>query len=367
MLEKPNVAVLIVLRQFLESFAYKRNQQKLELQQSAPAAPVNSTLRRIAFHCSTLTPMRLTCTIETLTLRRHISMLRQKWLSHTHPVTGEPDAPAGVCYLPDLSVLRFEGNDAATFLQGYVTCDTQKLSPKRLQPAAVCNLQGRVVFNGWCVRADDAEKGPVDLIVHRSLAPRVASFLEAYLRFSRTSLADMGEDILVFGYLANDPPPGALRISEDIGLLLADDLEKAEKIWHDLPHAPTEVWQAHRLAEGWPLISTPTSESFLPQMLDLDRLGAISFDKGCYLGQEIVARAQHRGKVKRRLARLNWTGPEAPAAGTEVTHADDASRACGTLVEAARLSEHGGIAIAVIAEAAPDELRVGECRLSARG
>jgi folate-binding protein YgfZ len=294
-------------------------------------------------------------------------MLREQWLSQIHQESGEPDATTGVCHLPDLSVVRFAGSDAATFLQGYLTCDTTTLSSARLQPGAVCNLQGRVVFNGWCAQTSDAPNGPVDLIVHRSLTPRVASFLEAYLRFSRTRLEDLRDDVLVFGYLGDRPPPQTRLISEEIGLLLADNLEDAEEIWREFPHAPTERWHARRLDAGWPLISTPTSESFLPQMLDLDRLGAISLDKGCYLGQEIVARAQHRGKVKRRLARLDWSGPEPPAPGVHVTYADDASHACGTVVESATLSEHAGVAIAVLANDAPERLCAGECGLSARG
>ncbi len=366
MLEEPNVAVPLDFRQIVEPFEHERNEQELELQQSAPAAPVDSTVSCIAIHCSTLPPMRLTFTLETPTRRLHISMLRQKWLSRIAQESGEPDATAGVCYLPDLSVIRFDGKDADTFLQGYVTCDTRTLSAKRLQPAAVCNLQGRVVFNGWCVLVNDAGNGPVDLVVHRSLAPRVASFLDAYLRFSRTSLSDMGDEVLVFGYLGDDPPKQALSIGEKIALLLADDLEAAEKIWHDLPHSSAGQWQGRRLDAGLPLVSAPTSESFLPQMLDLDRLGAISFDKGCYLGQEIVARAQHRGKVKRRLVRLNWAGPESPPAGAEVTPADDADRPCGTLIESAKLSERGGIAVAVLANDAPDQLSAGACQLSFR-
>ncbi len=291
-------------------------------------------------------------------------MLRQHWQSHALPERCEPNARWGVCYLPDLSVVRFEGSDAATFLQGYLTCDTASLSSTRLQPAAVCNLQGRVVFNGWCAPATDADGGPVDLIVHHSLAARVATFLDAYLKFSRTSLADLGDDVLVFGYRDEDPPPGARPIGEDIGLLLASTLEDAEKVWNDRPHLPAEAWRALRMVAGWPIVSAQTSESFLPQMLHLDRLGAISFDKGCYLGQEIVARAQHRGKVKRRLARLGWSGPDAPAAGTELSGADDPGRACGTLVESATLSEHAGIALAVLANDAPGELRAGDCQLS---
>lgn len=311
--------------------------------------------------------MRLTCTLETVTPRRHISMLREQWLSQALPDGGEPNARTGVCYLPDLTIVRFEGKDADTFLQGYLTCDTTSLSPEHLQPAAVCNLQGRVVFNGWCMPGTNVANGSVDFIVHRSLAPRVASFLEAYLRFSRTRLADLGEEVLIFGYVADRLPPDAFSIGEDIGLLLADSIEAARKIWQGLPHVPADRWRARLLEAGWPIISAPTSESFLPQMLDLDKLGAISFDKGCYLGQEIVARAQHRGKVKRRLARLKWSGPEAPAAGAEVTAADADSRSWGTLIDSASLAEQHGTCLAVLADDAPESLRAGECELAAEG
>ena len=309
--------------------------------------------------------MGLTCILESVTPRHHISMLRQHWLSQALPEGGEPDAQTGVCYLPDLSVVRFEGSDAGAFLQGYLTCDTQALSSTSLQPAAVCNLKGRVVFNGWCILANDTESGPVDLIVHRTLAPRVASFLEAYLRFSRTSLRDMADDVLVFGYVGDRPPSDTRMVSDEVGLLLVESLEAAERTWQELPHVPAGTWRARLLDAGWPLVSAATSESFLLQMLDLDRLGAISFDKGCYLGQEIVARAQHRGKVKRRLTRLSWSGPQTPAAGAEVTSTDETDRSWGTLVDAAPLSDHHGTCLAVVADDAPDPLRAGECELRA--
>jgi folate-binding Fe-S cluster repair protein YgfZ len=88
-------------------------------------------------------------------------------------------------------------------------------------------------------------------------------------------------------------------------------------------------------------------------MLDLERVGAVNFDKGCYLGQEIVARAQHRGQVKRQLQRLDWSGPTAPQAGARFGTAENPTRNLGTIIAAVTISSGTGACLAVVANDAP--------------
>ncbi len=123
-----------------------------------------------------------------------------------------------------------------------------------------------------------------------------------------------------------------------------------------------ETWLASLAADGIPLVSAAVTGEFLPQMLNLDALDAVDFRKGCYLGQEVVARAQHRGRVKRRLARLTWRGAAAPEPGADVT--DDAGKPQGVVVQSARHGDGGGLALAVLRTDPPPALRQGETVLT---
>jgi len=271
------------------------------------------------------------------------------------------DAAAGLAYLRELAVVRFQGADVDRFLQGYLTCDTADLRPGQLTPTALCSLKGRVVMNGWCTPLADEEA--VLLVLHQSLTARLAEFLKAYLQFSRTRLEDHGGDTLVFGSLDVETEAG-LRLDARRRLFLASDLDAAGALWDAHAHLAEDAWYASLAEDGIPLVSAPVSEKFLPQMLDLERLGAVDFEKGCYLGQEVVARAQHRGQVKRRLTRLVWQGAAPPPPGSEVTDAD--GKALGTIVQGVRADADGGPALAVLSREIPHVLRQGDLRLGPR-
>lgn len=256
----------------------------------------------------------------------------------------EATEPRGFAYVPDLRVAEFVGSDVRRFLQGYLTCDVLALPGDRFQAAAVCNLKGRVVVNGW-VTAADAER--VRFVVHASLLDGLESMLRVYLRFSRTRLVDRRDDCLVFAGWGADAP--GMPIDARRRLLLAEDLAAAEAVWANQPHRSAAAWDDELIMAGLPLVSAPTSDQFLPQMLDLPALGAVDFAKGCYLGQEIVARAQHRGQVKRHLTRLQWRGPARPAPGDTLVDAAGRSRAI-VLQSAVRgdAAASAGVALAVV-------------------
>jgi folate-binding protein YgfZ len=170
-------------------------------------------------------------------------------------------------------MIRFTGTDAEKFLQGYLTVDTTALTD-RWQLTALCNIKGRVVASGWVQRTEAG----VDWVLHASLTERVMEFLAPYLRFAKTSAS-----------VAQEP----------IGYRLTPELVFAGVSGGESD--ATEALMAHLYAERIVLVDSTSSERHLPQMLGLTDIGAVSFSKGCYLGQEVVARAQHRGEVKRRL------------------------------------------------------------------
>ena len=269
-----------------------------------------------------------------------VTMLRSRWQSYLTSVVRRPTGNSGVCYLPELALLRFTGRDAMTFLQGYLTSDAFALSEDRLSPTALCNLKGRVVANGWCSKRGN----DVDLIVHQSLTGPLIGFLKNYLVFSKTKLQDCSASHLIFGCI--DASTGAgLHFGDGQTLHLVEELEAARELYEAAIPLAHSQWASRLIVDEIALVSLPVSERFLPQMLALERSGAVDFDKGCYLGQEVVARAQHRGRVKRELATLTWKG-EPPAAGTEF-HTTD-SLTSGVVIQADGTTAAGGRCLAVV-------------------
>ncbi len=200
---------------------------------------------------------------------------------------------------PDVTWLQLTGPGAEDFLQGYLTCDCRRINARQATPMALCTLKGRVLASGWAIAHDDG----VALIVHASLAERVIAFLKPYVTFSKCNLSIVDGAVQV-------ATSGQFLLHEDIHATLVPERPIPATTATDL----CATLQSKLIDARFAFVSAPVSETFLPQMLGLDAAGAVDFDKGCYLGQEIVARAQHRGEVKRRLTTFTFTDP-APAIG----------------------------------------------------
>jgi folate-binding protein YgfZ len=222
--------------------------------------------------------------------------------------------------LPFLAVLRFSGPDAATFLQGQVTQDTRLLDDGRTLLAAVNNPQGRVVA---LLRLRRGEHG-VDALLPADLAETVAARLRRFVLRARVDVR-VAEDLHV-AWAPMDPSripaeaPGAAPAGFDYApgrRVVATSATLLNELTPP-PGAPaaaeTEaLWWSQDVAAGLPQVFAASSEAFVPQMLNLDLLDAISFNKGCYTGQEIVARTQNLGRIKRRTARFRLPdGPMLP-------------------------------------------------------
>ena len=236
-----------------------------------------------------------------------------------------------------LTELTLAGPDAAKFLQGYLTCDADTLAEGVGTPMAYCNIKGRVLANGWARGRPDR----VGLIVHATAVEALSEHLSKYLVFARSQLGS--------------PAPQALLPSEHDG----DGIELRPFGWRLVPAAAADApADLDRLCidAGFAVVSAPVSERFLPQMLGLTDIGAVHFDKGCYLGQEVVARAQYRGEVKRRIRRYRYRG-ERPAAGS-------ATSPSGVVVHVAEDDGDGGLALVVTGSSA-SELSGPDCVLEA--
>jgi len=235
----------------------------------------------------------------------------------------EPTQSFQTALLPFLGVLRIGGEDAARFLQGQLTNDTRLLADGRTQLTACNTPQGRVVALLRLRQADDA----IYALLPRDLAATVTASLRRFVLRAKVDL-QIATDLQVAWvagtptplpestateFVSFDYAPGRPVIAAHGATLDAMAGPSHEPAQPDIANE----WRAADIAAGLPQVFAATSGSFVPQMLNLDRLDAISFTKGCYTGQEIVARTQHLGRIKRRTLRYRLPpGPElAPLAG----------------------------------------------------
>jgi tRNA-modifying protein YgfZ len=290
----------------------------------------------------------------------------------------DADASATRCVdLNHLTALQLIGPDASTFLQGYLTCDLTTLEPSRALLGAYCNIKGRVVADATVLLTQDHPT----LVTHGSLREAVTSSLRKYLAFSRSKFAPAESAPILLGIVnPHDPalPSAPLTVSPFRGgwaialpggpkrVLLALPPDAATTTWLEY-EARTEttdaaLWDLLDVRAGIAHVCAPTSEVFLPQMLDYDQLGAVSFTKGCYLGQEIVARTQHLGRPKRHLHALTWHGSPMPVIGEALNNAN--GNRAGTLVNAASTAPNAGEALAVLNDAVEGPLHAGTVKFA---
>jgi|HubBroStandDraft_6_1064221.scaffolds.fasta_scaffold232161_1 folate-binding protein YgfZ len=243
---------------------------------------------------------------------------------------------------PDcLGVLRARGTDVVQFLQGQLSNDLTRLGPERSLLAGYHNPQGRVLA---LLRLVHIAGDDLALILPRELIAPLMNRLTKFILRARVRLADdsgawrVTPAVLAPHATSLPPSPLLPRLSgavARVGQTLAVCVGESPARWlllaaHDAPAAlPTgcvaaapHSWQRLQIAAGVPQVYAATSEAFVAQMLNLDVLGAIAFDKGCYTGQEVIARAHYRGRVKRRMQRFVTRGPGALHAGDSGTLTD---------------------------------------------
>ena len=222
--------------------------------------------------------------------------------------------PAAPRALTALSVLSVSGRDAASFLQGQLTNDVQLLADGRTQLAACNTPQGRVVALVRLRRVGDV----IHALLPSELAGPLATRLRRFVLRARVELV-VRPDLRV-AWIATGGvealPPGAVTFQHAPGRLAVAATDEAwtAALGRAFPNEPaaTADWVAADIADGLPQVFAATSEAFVPQMLNLDLLDGISFRKGCYTGQEIVARTQHLGRIKRRTFRYRLAPGPAP-------------------------------------------------------
>jgi folate-binding protein YgfZ len=276
-----------------------------------------------------------------------------------------------LCALHDLGILEVTGAQSRNFLQGQTTADFATADAGVLR-GACCNPQGRVFTLFTAVASAQGYL----LVMPRALVESSRTTLGRYAALSRVGLEDASAAYRVLGLAGPDREAtlAAAGLGADGGpaadgtLTFAHDADRhlvlvpaaaAPGRWRELAVRARPVgaplWHLADIRAGIVNLAPETREQFLPQMLDLHRHGAVSFTKGCYTGQEVVARSQYRGKLKRHLRRLAIASAGPPRPGTEI-RSPDSPQAAGTVLEAVATGADRCEALAVLqagAEANP--------------
>ncbi|PRW91704.1 folate-binding protein YgfZ [Pseudomonas simiae] len=274
------------------------------------------------------------------------------------------------CPLSHEGVLAVRGADAAKFLQGQLTCNLNYLSDTQASLGARCTQKGRMQSSFRILLQGD---GVVLAMATELLEPQLAD-LKKYAVFSKSKLTDESAAWVRFGLMNAEPAltslglelPAetdsvvrndtliAIRVSPDRAELWVP-AEQADAVRNQLAATLEQTdlneWLLGQIRAGIGQVMPQTRELFIPQMLNLQAVGGVSFKKGCYTGQEIVARMQYLGKLKRRLYRLSFDAPEMPEPGTPLFSPSHTS-AIGEVVIAAKTDQTVELLAVLQAEAA---------------
>ena len=273
--------------------------------------------------------------------------------------------PEGAVRLHDWGVIRAQGAEAAKFLHSQLTQDVEHLPQGEVKLAGYCSAKGRLLasFVMW-------RRGPEDVLLACSadLLPSVLKRLSMFVLRAKCKLSDASAELPLWG-LAGPAATATKAIGTIEGELLPlpnavvarEPVARALWVGAFEPAGPvldTEAWRWLEVHSGVARIVAATSGQFVPQMVNLELVGGVNFQKGCYPGQEIVARSQYRGSLKRRAYVLESTAPLHPA--QEVYLAGEAEQPAGMVALAGSWGgRHAGLVEMKIAALAAGTLHAG--------
>ena len=260
----------------------------------------------------------------------------------------------GIAPLPHLGIIRAAGADAANFLHNQLTNDVLLMKEGQCRLAAFCNAKGRMQASFVLYKHSVEE---ILLICRKDLIAQTVKRLSMFVMRAKVKLSDATDEFQLLG-LAGDGVAQALSgITSDAALIvepwqrhavgaadvlsLYPSLGQPRALWlaaKDVaapsgPALSAEMWQVGEVMSGIAWVELATFEAFVPQMLNYESVDGVNFKKGCYPGQEVVARSQFRGTLKRRAFIVQSHSPM--MAGQEVFSSLDATQPCGLVAQAA--------------------------------
>ena len=309
-----------------------------------------------------------------------------QFVADTHDIAdfgnaaGELQAAAtGTVLVPltHLGTIDSRGEEAKSFLHNQLTSDINHLADGQAQHSAWCTAKGRMLASFLIWRRDGAYR----LALAAELEEAILKRLQMYVLRAKAKNTDASADFALLG-LAGPQAEAALAGAglavpgEPLTTALTDDFNvvrlaaqrfiieapaaQAADLWRRLAgsatQAGTPVWRWLDIQAGLPVVCGATKEEFVPQMADFEKIGGVSFHKGCYPGQEIVARTQYLGKVKRHLYRLS--SPQATVAGADLFSPGNPDQACGKVVSVAPAPAGGFVGLAVVQSNFAEDVRL---------
>jgi folate-binding protein YgfZ len=285
------------------------------------------------------------------------------------PLSATQLASGFVAPITDLGLIALDGEESASFLHSQLTNDVEHLGQGEARLAGYCSPKGRLLASFLMWR----NATTIFLQLPRDIQPAIQKRLSMFVLRAKTKLSDASEmpaNQVVLGLggaLAESslqtwfdalPPQPFTRLDHPLGTLIrvADafgapryqwllSAETAQNVVAELADklnvGSNDAWHMSEIHAGIPQIAKATQEQFVPQMINYELLGGVNFKKGCYPGQEIVARSQYLGKLKRRTTLVSIPEPTA-AAGQEVFATADPEQPCGMIVNAAP-NGNGGV------------------------
>lgn len=277
-----------------------------------------------------------------------------------------------LCDLSHYSTIVLAGDDAKTFMQGQFTNDVDKVSEDNSQLSAFCNNKGRMLAN---FRLFEHQQNYF-ISLNQNLVDQSIKHLQNYILRSQVAIQDISEQLIHIGlsgdnattllsaYIAtiNQEIDSVSHSENYIAIRIAGSkpryeifcsLEHAKTFWQEVAKQAevvnSSVWDYLNIQAGLPFINASTSEEFVPQMANMELINGISFEKGCYTGQEIVARMHYLGKLKKRCFKVHLETENKPKAGDKL-YAENAraGQNTGAIILAEKNPESGYDALAVI-------------------
>lgn len=285
--------------------------------------------------------------------------------------------------LQQQGLLALDGVDASKFLQGQVTCDVRELENHNTRLGAQCNIKGRMLL---CFRALQTNNQQILLRMHRNMVATGLSSFGKYSVFFKVKLSDATENYRHVGITG----PDAQQVIADVfnSTLAANDswalsgenviirisdqqfecwlaAAQAEQTWKQLRArcelASQNLWSLLNIQAGLGDLTPNTFETFTPQAINFQLVNGVNFRKGCYTGQEIVARLHYRGSLKRHMYRFEFTLSDGalPAPGTQLHNSE--SKAIGEVVIAAQKTDVIGELLASVVDDQLDDIFLPQC------
>ncbi len=235
------------------------------------------------------------------------------------PINNKTVGHQTITALQHLAILKVTGADAATFLQGQLTCNINELTEQKACFTAFCNAKGRAISTLLIFKTSTGFL----IILPQALISKVSQKLQMYIMRSAVKLEDVSNELCIMGVNTQQPDTLTSPLTEPFSIyqdkgiyikfpyhnryLVISTPLQAIALWSDLTTKQAFIastdssWVEQDISAGIPWLTQESSEGYIPQMLNIDKLGGISFNKGCYTGQEIIARTHYLGKTKREL------------------------------------------------------------------